>query len=526
MVATLVRLRLLVLANSLRRSTWQLVATVVGGLYALGLLALAVVGLIALGAFGSRALTSTIIVLAGTAVTAGWVVFPLLLSGIDQTLEPARLAQFPLRMRTLLIALTLAGLVGIPGIVTSLAGLSTALAWVRMPAAAAAAVVCAAIGVVTAVVASRTVTAATAGLQSSRRVRELGGVLILIPLFLLGPILIGLIEGIENSAEALPAVATALGWTPVGAAWAVPGAIAAGDVGGAVLRLLIAVATLVVLVAVWRAGLARAMVSRSDASARPVSRGALGVFGRVPQTPAGAVMARCLTYWRRDPRYARQLIVVPLVPLLLWFYAVLTETADLVMWSGPLIGFTLALTLATDISYDGTAFATHVIDGVRGRDDRAGRVAALAVFAIPFTIVLAVVGVALGGAWAHLPALMGLSLGSLLTGFGVVSVSSARFVMAVPEAGGNPFRSAPGASLTTGLQIFVVWGIVLALLVPTIALVVADLFIGGALYGWAALGCGVVTGALVMVGGIRAGGALLDRTAPSLLVQLRRLRGA
>lgn len=525
MVATLIKLRLLVLANSLRRSTWQLVGTIIGGIYALGVLGLAVAGLVALGLFGSLELATTIIVLAGSAVVAGWLLFPLLLSGIDQTLEPARLAQYPVPLRTLLVGLTFAGLLGIPGIITSLAGLATVLAWVRHPGAAAAAVLSAIIGVLTAVIASRAVTAASVGLQSSRRAQEMGGLLVLIPVFLLGPILIGVMRGLETSADALPAVAGALGWSPFGAAWAVPAAVAAGDLVGALLRLLIALVTLAALIALWRHALARALVSPSSTSAPSVSRGALGVFGRVPQTPAGAVMARCLTYWRRDPRYARQLIIVPLVPLLLWFYSLITDAPDLVMWSGPLVGFTLALTLATDISYDGTAFATHVIDGVRGRDDRTGRVAALAVFAVPFTVVLAVVGVAIASQWHQLPALMGLSLGALLTGFGVVSVSSARFVMAVPEAGGNPFTSAPGASFTTGLQIFVVWGVVLALLVPTIVLATLALVVDP-LFGWGAIVAGLITGVTVMLVGIRSGGALLDRTGPTLLVQLRRLRGA
>ena len=106
----------------------------------------------------------------------------------------------------------------------------------------------------------------------------------------------------------------------------------------------------------------------------------------MPQTPAGAVAARCLIYWRRDPRYARQLIVVPLIPLLLWFYSSLNDAPDLMMWTGPLLAFTFALTLATDISYDGTAFATHLIDGVRGRDDRVGSLAAVSVFAVPLTL--------------------------------------------------------------------------------------------------------------------------------------------
>jgi ABC-2 type transport system permease protein len=526
MVATLLRLRLRLLGNSLKRSTWQLVATIIGGLYALCVLIGVAAGLVALGIFGSLETITTVIILAGSAVTLGWVLFPLVLTGIEQSLDPARLAQFPVPLRTLLIALTLAGLLGIPGIVTTLTGLTTAAAWFRFPLAAVAAVVCSILGVLIAVVASRAVSAASVGLQSSRRARELSGILILIPLMLLGPIIIGLSRGVADAAGALPAIADGLGWTPLGAAWAVPAALAASDPLGAVLRLVIALTTLAALFWLWRFALARALVTPAAGTARTRVRGKLGAFALVPQTPAGAVAARCLIYWRRDPRYARQLIVVPLIPALLWFYSVLNGATDLVMWTGPLIGFTFALTLAADISYDGTAFATHLIDGVSGRDDRVGRLAALAVFAVPITLILAVGGVAVANQWQHLPTLLGLSIGSLLTGFGVVSVSSARYVMPVPQAGDNPFKAAPGATFTTGLQMFVVWGIVLALLIPTGVLAVISFFSDSSVFGWGALACGVVLGVVVLVAGVRVGGSLLDRTGPGLLLSLRRLRGS
>ncbi|HEX5857203.1 MAG TPA: transporter [Microbacterium sp.] len=526
MVATLLRLRWQVLGNSLARSRWQLVATIFGGLYALLILVLAVGGLIALGVAAPVEVITAVVVAAGSAMTIGWVLFPLLLTGIEQALEPARLSQFPIPLRTLLVALTVAGLLGIPGIVTLVAGLSTAAAWSRYPLAALSALLCSIIGVLIAVVASRAVAAASVGLQSSRRARELSGILIIVPLMLLGPIIIGVTDGIEGAVGTLPAIATALGWSPVGAAWAVPAAVAAGDPAGAALRFLIALATLGLIFAGWRVELARALVTPASSSGGTRARGKLGAFALVPQTPAGAVAARCLIYWRRDPRYARQLIVVPLIPLLLWFYSSLNDAPDLLMWTGPLLAFTFALTLATDISYDGTAFATHLIDGVRGRHDRVGRLAAVSVFALPLTLGAAVGGVAVSGQWQHLPTILALSIGPLLTGFGVVSVSSARFVMPVPQAGDNPFKSAPGASFTTGLQLFVVWGIVLALLAPTGVLALAGFVSGASGWGWGSLASALVVGVAALILGVRLGGALLDRTGPSLLLQLRRMRGA
>ncbi|GAA2243462.1 transporter [Herbiconiux moechotypicola] len=525
MVATLVRLRFLVLRNTLKRSVWQLIAVIVGGLYGLGILFGAVVGLFALG-FADQEIVATVVVLAGSAVILGWIVVPLVAFGVEQTLEPARLVVFPLSLRQLLVGITVAGVLGIPGIVTTIAALATGLAWLRSPLAAVAAVVTALLGVLICVIGSRTVAALSTSLQSNRRFRELGGVLVFIPLILLGPIIAWLAQGVAGSADALPSFARALGWSPLGAPWAVPADLAIGDYGPAAAKLGITLATLVILVVIWRRALAVALVTPPASAARRVARGKTGLFGVFPANPAGAVAARCLTYWRRDPRYARQIIIVPVVPVLLWFYSNNTGFAELVNFSGAVIAFFLSLAVYADLSYDGTAFATHLADGVRGRDDRLGRVAALAVIALPLSLLAVVVPVAITGSWSWLPMLVGLVAACLLTGFGVSSVSSALVVMPVPQAGDNPFKSAPGAGFTTALLGFAVWGVALALLVPAVVLGVLSLVFDSALLGWITLAVGFVLGAVVFVLGIRIGGRLLDQRGPAILSQLKAFKGA
>ena len=126
MVATLVKLRFQLLANSLKKSPWQIVSVVIGGLYALGVLVFVIAGLVALS-FAPVELARTITVLAGALLIFGWVVLPVLTSGIDQTVDPARLATFPISTNTLILGLTISGVLGIPGIVTSVAALSTGL---------------------------------------------------------------------------------------------------------------------------------------------------------------------------------------------------------------------------------------------------------------------------------------------------------------------------------------------------------------------------------------------------------------
>jgi ABC-2 type transport system permease protein len=157
-VATLVRLRFLLLFNGLKKSPWQIVAVAFGAFYGLGMLGLAVVGLVGLS-FAPIELARTITVLAGAVVILGWTLLPILTSGIDQTVDPARLATFPVPLDTLLVALAVSGVLGVPGIATSVAALATAATWWQHPLAALTAVVCAAVGVLTAVVGSRMIAA-------------------------------------------------------------------------------------------------------------------------------------------------------------------------------------------------------------------------------------------------------------------------------------------------------------------------------------------------------------------------------
>ncbi|MEA9985743.1 transporter [Subtercola sp. RTI3] len=525
MVASLLKLRFLVLRNSLKRSPWQLVAVIIGALYGLGVLFVAVSGLVALR-FAPVELASTVVVLAGSAVVLGWIVIPLVATGIEQTLDPARLVQFPLSMKTMLAGLTLTGVLGVPGIITSIAALATIATWSRSPLAAVAALVAAVVGVLTCVVGSRMVAALSVSLSSQRRFRELSGILIFIPLILLGPIIFGVARGVSQSADALPGLAEGFSWSPLGAAWAVPADIAAGDRAAAALKLLIALATLALLFAVWRRSLAIALVTPRASARSSVSRGKIGLFAVLPATPAGAIAARSLTYWRRDPRYARQLIVVPAIPVLLYFYSHTSGSLALLNLTGPIISFLLTLAIYTDISYDGTAFATHLADGVRGRDDRLGRAAALGSFGLPLVVVLTIASVAVTQSWANLPALLGLAIGSMLSGLGLTSVSSARVIVAVPASGDNPFKAAPGAGLTTALSSFATWGILLVLVLPEIVLAVLSIVFVLPLLGWLALVVGVLLGSVLAVVGIRVGGALLDRTGPDLLTRLKALRGA
>ena len=98
MVAHLVSLKLALLRNSLKRSPWQLVGLIIGGLYGLGVLATTLVGLAALGA-GEAELVGTVLTLAGAALVLGWLVIPVVAAGLDMTLDPARFTTYAIPMK-------------------------------------------------------------------------------------------------------------------------------------------------------------------------------------------------------------------------------------------------------------------------------------------------------------------------------------------------------------------------------------------------------------------------------------------
>ena len=240
MVAHLLRLKLTLLRNSLRRSPWQIVGIVLGALYGLFVLTGLFAGLFFLST-NDQELARTAIVLVGAAAVLGWALIPVLATGVDLTLDPARFVTFTVPLPKLLAGLAIGGLIGIPGAVTLLAALASAAVWWRSPAAVAAGVVSALIAVFTCVIAARVTVAASTSLSSSRRFKDISGLVAIIPLVLLGPLIAGIASGVNSASDYLPSLARTVSWTPLGAVWAVPADLALGQTGSAAAKLGIAV---------------------------------------------------------------------------------------------------------------------------------------------------------------------------------------------------------------------------------------------------------------------------------------------
>ncbi|HEY6797758.1 MAG TPA: hypothetical protein VI248_24040, partial [Kineosporiaceae bacterium] len=234
LIRLLVRLKLTLLRNSLRTSTSQRIATIVGALVALlltttGTLLLALLRVVdaSWAAFG--------VVAGGSLLVLGWGLVPLLVSGVDETLDPARFALLPLRARQLAPGLLLSGVLGIPGVATSVLALGTLITWSRAPLPELLAIPSALLGVLTCVLMSRLLTTAAARVLAARRSREVGTVVAVLLMSSLGlwPTLLS--QGRLRPADAA-ALVDVLGWTPLGLPWAGPADAATGHPARAVVR--------------------------------------------------------------------------------------------------------------------------------------------------------------------------------------------------------------------------------------------------------------------------------------------------
>lgn len=523
MVANIVRLKWQLLRNGLKRSTPQLVGLILGILYGLAILVVALSGLIGLRFALPSDVARTAVVIGGSAVTFGWGVLPVLAYGIDETLDPARFATFAVPRRQLVLGMLLSSLVSVPAAVTTILGLATVITWSRSPLAVLVAPLAATVGVLTCVALSRVTSTAFFAMSRNRRGKELVSLLVVV--LALGVSLAGSsIQKRLSSPGLLSELANVLGWTPLGLAWSAPADIVDGAIGSGLLRLTLAVLCLIVALWAWDSLLRRTLENPRGTSSRSAKRDSgLGWFGRLPATPWGAVAARSSTYWRRDPRYLSSVTLMLLVPLGLLLPSVTGGDAAWTLGMAPAAGFMLGWSAHNDIAYDGTAFWTHVATGVPGRADRIGRLVPAAALGAILLPVYAVLSSGLTGRWSLWPAMLGVGLGFLLTGFGVANVMSALKPYPVPGPGENPFGAPPGSSaLTIVVQAFA-GSAVFVLNLPLLGVGVAAL-VGPVWVGWLTLGLGLVVGSGAMALGTWWGACIYDRRAPELLADLSRIR--
>ncbi|MCL2595013.1 MAG: hypothetical protein FWD83_05790 [Promicromonosporaceae bacterium] len=532
MVAQFIRLRLTLLGNTLRKSVWQTIGIVVSGLYALAMVTLAV-GLALFGGLRDAALTGEIITLVGALLVLAWWVIPVFLFGVDATLDPQRFATYAIPRRKLLVGLAAAAIISVPGVATLLAFGGVALAWVGKPEVLFVALVGAGLGAALCVIGSRALTTLLAPMMESRRSREVLSLVAIVAILAISPALTWTANSLEGATVDAAVVRTTLadaaaflGWTPLGAPWGAAQAAYAGDWAGVAARLAIAVGALAVAWFGWDRALRRSLETPPHRAAGRGRVKGLGLLDRLPATPTGAIAARTLIYWRRDPRYSVGFIAVLAMPLIFGAagQAGGGEAMFMLVILAPMTGWLLGLTISNDVAFDDTAFALHIVTGVTGRADRWGRALPTLAIGLPLVTGFAILSVALNDRWAWLPPLIGLSLGMLAAATGLASATSARWLYPVAKPGESPFKQPQGAVGATLLAQGISISLLLLVSLPTMVLAVVAMVMSGPVamaLGWATLLIGPAIGLAVLFGGIRWGAGALERRAPEILQRIK-----
>lgn len=561
MVATLVRLRWRLTLNSLRANVWALIGTVVGALYGLGLLLALVAGAIGLGGLGADA-AAPVLAAAGALTVLGWALVPLMLTGVDSTLDPRVMAAWTAPSRPLAIGLAVAAATGVPGVITGAGLLLPVLVWAVAGqwGAALLALALAPAALATCVLLSRVVVIG-AGVSTSRRGRDRAGVIAVLAILLvsLAPSLLNLGARLDSiDLEGLRTAARVAGLTPFGWALAAPGHLARGETAAAIGLSAAALALPAALAPVWERVVGRVMTgpARSDARSRAydgaaqeggAQAGAAGVSRVLPwhrrlegimPSPAAAVAARCLRYWRADPRYLVQAISLVITPVLLAVMIALGrtsivdagETASLapgrapaVLLAAPVLTALLSgWGLHNDLAFDSTALWTQVSASVRGRDDRLGRIVAAALWQTPVIAVLALGGGAWTGLWRALPAVGGLSAALYGCALAWSSLTGVLLPYEVNAPGDSPMKSrTSGTALIAVLVQMVGMGVIGLAAAPVIAGFAVMALAGAWGWGWPFLAAGVLWGAGATWAGIAVGGRLLDSRGVRILTAIR-----
>ncbi|NEG69549.1 hypothetical protein [Bifidobacterium choloepi] len=574
MIGTLVRLKWTLTLSTLRKSTAQLVGYILGCVLGAAAVVSATVtgcfsGIDGLsGAFGlpaqdSVALARTVLPLFATLAILYAAIVQAAYLGESSTLGVRKFAIYGIPDRKLVADLFVAGLTGVPAVCAMLALTGWSLAYRSLGAAAVVAgIVSAFLFVAIAMMFSKMLLALATIAVRTERGKTLFYFLSFVLIFVaaelpnvLQPSLPSMLEAVGGAGSAISTTAGVLGWLPFGAPMMLPFAVASGDWLDVAGRLAVIIAGWLLCFAVNVLAIRHDRlhpVSGSSAPDRTARRHAahgarLGLFGIVSNSPAGAETARVLAYLKRDARQAPMLIM-PILFLVLFTFDGLQmgnlndpdgapvtlgnmDDAAMLPWMSLLFGgLMIALTECNGLSYDGTGYTMEAIAGMRGIDNRRGRLKAMLG---PILVIFLVCGIAtflVTGDWRSTDGIVtgltwfAVSVGLALAELGVALVMSTVVLVPVQPLD-RPFSSPQGRALASAFMPLLAMLIAAVTMLPTglFALVIAVTHHWMALYPWL-IAIGPVNGVAMLVTGTVVGGRLLDRRQLHILATLRHFR--
>jgi ABC-2 type transport system permease protein len=449
------RLKLRLVRNGFRSPQYAVLFTI--GAIGSGIAAVLGFGLLA-GLRGDRiAADATLVTFA--AITLIWTVVPLLGFGTDETLDPQRLALLPLRRIDLLRGLLVAALVGVSPVATTFA-LSGALVGLSHDAPSALLIIAGITATLLfCVVASRTLIALLAPLLRSRRGRDL--ILMGFVLAAVVPQSFRLFHTNGSSSafrHSVAEVASRVRYTPFGLGGDVVAEAGRGHFRTAILVLGALLGIIGVLLCVWARAIPRAMTA-TDLAAPERNHGGerheRTLYPRavpLPRTHAGAVAAKELRYYLRDPRRRGPLFAALVVPTIFLFSTLRdapaqTGAATLLALVAllPASGLTL-----NQFGLDGAALWSTVVAVDDPSRELLGKNIATAVLVVPLVTAPALLAALATGGWSYVPLTIGLAPGLLGVILAVGNVVSVWVPYALPDRR-NPLAANPGQGCIGGI---------------------------------------------------------------------------
>ncbi len=518
MARLLVQLKLRLLRNALRASTGAQIAFVLSTLLALAV-AIGVFYLLAMlpGGIAAADLSTVIFCFFGLA----WLILPLMVFGLDSTLDPATLALYPIRTRPLAVGLLAASATGAWPAATLLGLLGVTIGLARGALGVLIALFAVVLQVLFCVTMARFVTTALAGVLRSRRGKDFAA-LLFIPIFAVYEgffqILPKLISEHALTASSFGGVDLWLRWLPPGLAVHAIYDASTGHAGTALLRLAVLAGIIVVLGAAWIRSLRRTLVT-TDTSTQSAVRGSALPFARYGLR--GTVAARFWLYQRREPYSLIYWGITAVLMALVAFRLVLSPD-----WFGGLLasgatGGALAGAFHNNaIGWSGPGFGLEAmaLNGRRAlRAYFSGQNIALGVIAVPL---VTAVCFALAVVAKHpMDGFLGLAVGLAAIGAGLAAANLFTVTTPYPveKRGGTPLpRAATGHNgEAAASQLVTLLGVAVAVTPVILAAVFTQsvtpairmpmLVLGGAAYGLA-----------LAWGGVRGAANLAEQKLPEL----------
>ncbi|MDO5671655.1 MAG: hypothetical protein Q4G30_02190 [Actinomycetaceae bacterium] len=560
MVTTLIRLKGRILINSWTKQWWRALLAVWALLNALGASIGLAVGAFFLGKAAAQDVVFTDLAFAltvgmGSAFIVGWTIFPPLAFGVDNTLDPANFTAYTTATRSFAWGLLLAGGMGTGGIATALLLYSTVVLPIGMGSLTGffLALIAATLGILTCWLAARVTTGLLSSMGRTRRGRDVAGLVSMMIVFgalilyymLVMPSSVQPTEGMPVDEGTIKAtfdavvqqglnIAQILAYTPLGAAWAFPLSFGRGDILPAAAQLLIALATLVVLMAVWQKILPLRMLEpkgggtthsakKEQAAAKEHSKDKTVTLAGYSwlrrlglSIPAAAVGSNALYSIGKDPRYVSNAISVVIMPVL--FFLLGRSIPIYYELAVPLTAFVSGFILLSAWSYDSSAVWMQITAGVRAVDDRVGRAVAALIWQVPAVLLVSVIaGIFLQNP-AKIPGIIGYGLAILFIASAVSLVMGAKIPMPGPPPGASPLSTNTGSG-HMGL-IFLAMGLDLlgtvVLAIPPSVIYFAPIM-DETMRMWVTLVGGPVYGALILWAGIRLSARLLAGNEAKIL---------